>query len=79
MLMLSAWVSIIILFMASASTINIEILFLLWLIGLLVTADLTGTVYLQPGYMRNVSILTAIAVSIFGIIVILKILEILAE
>lgn len=79
MLVLSAWVSIIILFMVLASTINIEILFVLWLIGLLVIIELTGSVYIRPGYLKNINIITAIAVSVFGMIVIFKILEIIAK
>ena len=76
--MLSAWISIIILFTALSWTINIEILFIIWLIGLLVAAELTDPIYFQPGYMKNISIIIAIAVLIFGIIVVLKTLEIMA-
>ena len=79
LLILTAWVVIIIAFMALSSIINLEILFVLWLIGLLVTVELADSVYLQPTYMKYIKIITATGVFIFGIIVALKVLEIIAK
>lgn len=77
--MMTAWVVIIVTFMAFSYIINLEILFVLWLIGLLVTVELADSMYLQPTYMKSIKMITAISVFIFGIIVALKVLEIIAK
>jgi len=79
LLILSAWIVIIIAFMALSSIINLEILFVLWLIGLLVAVELADSTYLQPLYMKYIKIIAGTGVFIFGIIVVLKVLEIIAK
>ncbi|MBN2735185.1 MAG: hypothetical protein JXQ82_10085 [Methanomicrobiaceae archaeon] len=78
-LILTVWIIIIITFAALSSIINLEIIFVLWLIGLLVTVELADSIYLQPAYMKYIKIITAAGVFIFGIIVALKVLEIIAK
>lgn len=78
-LMLSAWASIIVIFTAFSSIVDLEILFILWLIGLLVTVEISDSDFIQPPYSRNIRIVTIFAVIIFLIIVALKVMEIIAE
>lgn len=78
-LILAVWVIIIVIFMAASTIVNLEILFVLWLIGLLVTVELADSLYLQPAYMKSIKIITAIGVFVFGIIVAVKVLEIIAK
>ena len=79
LLIMATWFVVIITFMALSAIINLEILFVLWLIGLLVTVELADSIYLQPAYMKVIKIITACGVFIFGIIVALKVLEIIAK
>lgn len=78
-LALTTWVVILLTFMVLSSTINLEILFVLWLIGLLVILELADFIYLQPKYIKYIKMLSAAGVLVFGLIVILKIVEIIAK
>ena len=78
-LALTTWVVILLTFMVLSSTINLEILFVLWLIGLLVILELSDFIYLQPKYIKYIKMLSAAGVFVFGLIVILKIVEIIAK
>lgn len=75
---LTAWVFIVIFFMVLARQINLEIFFVLWLIGLLIVTELTDTVYSFPRYLQYRKGIIAAGVVIFGIIVARKVLEILS-
>jgi len=78
-LTLTTWIVILLTFMFLSSTINLEIFFVLWLIGLLVILELADFTYLQPKYITYIKILSAAGVFVFGFIVVLKILEIIAK
>lgn len=76
-LALLLWLILIIGFMLLAGTLDLEIFFVLWLIGILVIAELTSDVSAFPGYMRYLRYIIACGVVVFGIIVAVKIVEIL--
>jgi hypothetical protein len=72
-----SWFIIIVTFMFSAGSFNMEILFVLWLIGILIIAELIDTRYVRPGYVRNIMIIAGVGTILFGIIVIRKVWVIL--
>lgn len=74
---LSLWIFLVLLFMVLAQTVNLEIFFVLWLIGLLVLTELTDTLYTLPRHLRYARYLIAVGVILFGILVARKVLEIL--
>ncbi|KQC08089.1 MAG: hypothetical protein APR55_03275 [Methanolinea sp. SDB] len=74
---LMIWLILVIGFMLLAKTLDLEIFFVLWLIGTLVIAELASDASANAAYMRNLRYVIACGVFIFGIIVALKILEIL--
>jgi hypothetical protein len=74
---LIVWIFIVLFFMILALQINLEIFFVLWLIGLLVLTELTDTRYTLPLYLKYVRYLIAGGVVIFGVIVARKVMEIL--
>lgn len=73
------WMMIIIGFMALAQVVNLEIFFVLWLIGVLVIIELTDPPFIEPRAVRYAKYLAAGGVVIFGIIVLQKIMEIIGS
>ncbi|NMB78206.1 MAG: hypothetical protein GYA23_03845 [Methanomicrobiales archaeon] len=78
-LVITVWLIIISLFMLLASRVDLEIFFVLWLIGLLVIVELMDTRFSLPPYMRYLKYVVACGILIFGAIVIGKVLEILGR
>ena len=76
-LIIAIWLIIISIFMLLAWRIDLEIFFVLWLIGLLVIVELIDTRYTLPPYIRYLKYVVACGIVIFGCIVIGKVLEIL--
>lgn len=76
---LAIWLVIISIFMLLARSIDLEIFFVLWLIGLLVMVELMDTHFSLPPYMRYLKYIVAAGIVLFGGIVIQKILEILSK
>ena len=74
---ITLWLIIISIFMVLASRIDLEIFFVLWLIGLLVIVELSDTRFSLPPYLKYIKYVIAAGILVFGIIVIKKILEIL--
>ena len=74
---LAVWLILISLFMLLAQSINLEIFFVLSLIGFLIIVELIAPKYIQPGNRRYIKYLLAAAIVIFGVIVAQKVLEIL--
>lgn len=74
---LTAWLFIVILCMVLSHQLNLEIFFVLWLIGLLIVTELGGTVYASPRHLQYRRGIIAAGVILFGIIVARKVLEIL--
>jgi len=78
-IVISVWLIIISIFMLLASRIDIEIFFVLWLIGILVVVELMDTRFSLPPYLRYIKYLIAAGIVLFGGIVTLKVLEILLK
>lgn len=72
-----SWFIIIVTFMFSAGSFNMEILFVLWLIAILIIAELIDTRYVRPSYVRNIMIIAGVGTILFGLIVIRKVWVIL--
>jgi hypothetical protein len=75
---LAAWLIIVAFFMVLNRTLDLEVFFVLSLIGLLVVAVLIDGAFSRPRYMRYIGYLIAAGVALFAYIVVEKILEILA-
>ena len=76
---LVAWLIIVAFFMIMNRTLDLEVYFVLALIGILVVAVLIDGAFSRPRYMRYIGYLIAVGVAIFAYIVAEKILEILAS
>lgn len=76
---LALWTFIILTFMIMAYTVNLEIFFVLWLIGLLIITELIDTKNVETTYLKFIKWIIGISVIIFGYIVIKKIMEILSS
>jgi len=66
-------------FMLLNRTLDLQVYFVLALIGLLVVAVLIDTPFAQPKYMRRMKYIIAAGVAAFGYIVVMKIMEIVAK
>ncbi|RQD82619.1 MAG: hypothetical protein D5R96_04270 [Methanocalculus sp. MSAO_Arc2] len=75
---LCIWMVIVIFFMVLAESPDLEILFVLTLIGMLVIAELADPVHTRPLFLSRFRYIIAAGVLIFGAIVAHKVLEILA-
>jgi hypothetical protein len=60
-------------------TLDLEVFFVLVLIGLLVLVELADTATLQPGRIRRAKYVVAAGVLVFGWVVANKVMEILAR
>ena len=78
-LALAVWLTLIAIFMLLAQSVNLEIFFVLALIGFLIIIELIALKYVQPGYLRYIRYLLAVAIVIFGVIVGQKVMEILTQ
>ena len=76
---LVVWLFLISFFMILSRHVDIEVFFVLWLIGLLVVVEMVDTRFSQPVYPKYVKVLVAAGIVIFGVIVTQKVLEILAK
>ena len=76
-IVIAIWLMIVSIFMLLAYQIDLEIFFVLWLIGLLVIVELMDTRFSLPPYMRYLKYVVAAGIILFGAIVVGKVLEIL--
>lgn len=76
---ISIWMVIVIFFMILAESPDIEILFVLTLIGMLVIAELADPVHTRPVFLSRFRYIIAAGVILFGAIVTQKVLEILGS
>jgi len=76
-IVIAIWLMIISIFMLLAWRIDLEIFFVLWLIGLLVIVELMDTRFSLPPYMRYIKYVVAAGILLFGGIVVRKVLEII--
>jgi hypothetical protein len=79
LLALTLWLILIIAFMILARTLDLEIFFVLWLIGILVVVELVSGASATPRYLKYLRFVIAAGVIIFGAIVAQKVLEILSR
>jgi hypothetical protein len=79
LLALVIWLVIISIFSLLAYRVDLEIFFVLWLIGILVIVELADTRFSLPPYLRYIKYLVASGIVMFGVIVTQKVLEILAK
>jgi hypothetical protein len=73
----TTWLMVIVAFMLLRQTFDIEIFFVLSMIGLLTVVALINTTTVQPRYIRRLKYAIATAFLIFGYIVANRIVEIL--
>jgi hypothetical protein len=76
---LAVWVSVVAAFMLLSRRVDLEIFFVLWLIGILVIVELIDTRFSQPPYLRYMKYMIAVGIVIFGGIVAQKVMEILSR
>ncbi|MDG6251061.1 hypothetical protein [Methanocalculus sp.] len=76
---ISIWMVIVIFFMILAGSPDLEILFVLTLIGMLVIAELADPVHTRPVFLSRFRYIIAAGVILFGAIVTQKVLEILGS
>jgi phosphatidylserine synthase len=77
-IVLTSWLVLVTIFMLLAESFDLEIFFVLWLIGILIVTELLDAASVHPGSMRYVHIQIAAGVIVFGAIVLQKVMEILA-
>jgi hypothetical protein len=75
---LSVWLILIAIFMLLAQTFNLEIFFVLSLIGFFIILEVITPKYIRPGYLRYIQYILAAGILIFGVIVAQKVMENLA-
>jgi hypothetical protein len=73
----SVWLILITFFMLLAHTFEIGIFFVLSFIGFLIIVELIKPKYIRPGYLRYIQYILAAGIVIFGVIVALKVMQIL--
>ncbi|KUK69330.1 MAG: Uncharacterized protein XE11_1077 [Methanomicrobiales archaeon 53_19] len=76
---ITIWMVIVIFFMILAETPDLEIVFVLTLIGMLVIAELAEPVHIRPRFLGRFRYIIAAGVILFGAIVAQKVLEILSS
>jgi hypothetical protein len=76
---LAVWLTLISIFMLLTQIVNLEIFFVLSLIGFLIIAELITPKYIQPGYLRYIQDILTVGIAIFVVIVLQKVMEILAK
>ncbi|HJJ34691.1 MULTISPECIES: hypothetical protein [Methanocorpusculum] len=77
--LLLAWMGTVASIMILARTINIEIFFVLWLIGFLIITEFFVVTTLRPKSARWQRLIGIAGVGIFAFIIIIKIVEIIAK
>lgn len=76
---LVVWCALVGSFMLLNRTLDLQIYFVLALIGLLAVVMLIDTPIAQPGYMKRMKYVIAAGVAVFGYIVVMKVMEIIAK
>lgn len=76
---LALWFTLVSVVMLLTQRVDLEIFFVLCLIGFFVVIQLLEPAYVQPGYQKYLRYLIAAGIVIFGAIVAHKVMEILAR
>lgn len=72
-----AWMLAVIVVLALLGSLEVELFFVLSLIGFLIVVELTAPIAVTPAWRRRLPWLIAVGLLVFGVIVIRRILEIL--
>jgi hypothetical protein len=75
----AVWLIVISVFMLLLQNINLEILFVLSLIGFIIIVEFIKPKYVQPRSLRYIWYLLALGIAIFGVIVVLKVMNVLGQ
>ena len=78
-IVLIIWFAVITAFMLLNQALDLEVFFVLALIGLLVVVELIDTATVQPRTLRRIKYVIAVGVLLFGYIVASKVMEIVAR
>lgn len=78
-IVLALWLTVISVFMLLAQSVDLQIFFVLALIGFLVIVQLVSPNYVNPGYLRYIRYVLLAAIVLFGLVVAQKVMEILAR
>ena len=73
---LALWLTLVSVFMLLAQQVDLGIFVVLSLIGMLLIVQFIQSYYVQPGYLKYIRYLIAAGIIIIGVIVALKILDI---
>ncbi len=74
---LALWLIIVTAFMFILQQVNLQLFLVLFVMGLLVVVQFMQSYYAHPGYLRYIRYLVAAGIVILGIIVALKVVDIL--
>ncbi len=75
----AAWLTIVSACLILARWVDLEVFFVLCLMGFLVIVQLIQPSFIQPGYLRYIKYLIAAGIVVFGIIVIKRVMEIISR
>jgi hypothetical protein len=78
-IVITIWLILISMIMLFANRIDLEIFFILWVLGLLVIVELIDTRFSDPVYIRYLKYIIASGIIIFGGIFSTKVMEILIK
>jgi hypothetical protein len=78
-IILASWLTIVSVFMILVQQLDLEIFFVLSLIGFLAIVHLMEPSYVQPGYLKYLWYVIAIEILIFCIIIIQKVIKIIMQ
>jgi hypothetical protein len=76
-LTLSVWLILVSVYMLLSNVFDLQLFFVLCLIGVLVIMQLIEPKYVRPGYLKYIRYLIVVGILIFGAIVVVKVMEIL--
>jgi hypothetical protein len=76
---LAVWLTVISIFMLLTMSVNLEIFFVLSLIGFLIIAELVTPKFIKPGYLRYIQDILTVGMAIFVLIILKKVMEIFAK
>jgi hypothetical protein len=74
---LAGWLTVLTVFMLVTQSVNLEILFVLSLIGCFIIVVQITPKYVRPGYLQYIRYVLVLGVILFGVIIALKIMQML--
>jgi hypothetical protein len=76
---LAIWLTVISIFILLAKSVNLEIFFVLSLIGFLIIGEFITPKYIRPNYLRYIQDILTVGIAIFVLIVMKIVMEIFAK